>query len=163
MQYSCACIFIFLKKRRIQGCSSSSLLVELKPTTVFTQFPSFLFPSPSSEELFPCEQQRALQSQPLLLAGQRLVQQAAVDHLPAPGHRPVKGQDRSHQPVAALTLPWPRAVSHSGSQPQLGHGHGRPHLSLTRGQFTRLPFWRAERAFLESERNQMDYFMNSFN
>lgn len=98
-----------------------------------TQRPSFphsVSPSPS-EELFPCEQQRALQSSPLQPAGQRLLQQAAVDHLSTAGHCPVAGPDGSNQPVPVLPSPWSRPVSHSWSQPQLGHRNGRPHQSLT--------------------------------
>lgn len=63
------------------------------PSREFKMEPSQspLFPSVSlspSEKLFPCEQQRALESSPVQPAGQRLLQQAAVDHLSAPSHRP---------------------------------------------------------------------------
>lgn len=95
--------------------------------------PSFsllFFPS-SSEELFPREQQRARQSSLVQPAGQRLLQQAAVDHLSAPSHRPVTRQDSPHQPVTVVSSPRSRPVSHSRAQPQLGHRNGRPHQSLT--------------------------------
>ena len=98
--------------------------------------PLFLSPS-RSEELFPCEQQRTLQTPPVLSAGQRLLQQAAVDHLSAPGHRALARQDGSDQPVAALPSRRSRPVSHSRAQPQLGHRNGRPYQSLTVGLISR--------------------------
>lgn len=90
-----------------------------------------LFSPSSSEELFPREQQRARQSSLVQPAGQRLLQQAAVDHLSAPSHRPVTWQDSPHQPVTAVPSPRSRPVSHSRAQPQLGHRNGGPHQPLT--------------------------------
>ena len=92
--------------------------------------PLCLSPSPS-EELLPREQQGALKTSPIQPAGQRLLQQAAVDHLSAPGHRPVTRQDGSDQPVRALVSPRPRRVSHSRAQPQQQHRNGRPNQLLT--------------------------------
>ncbi|CAG07346.1 unnamed protein product, partial [Tetraodon nigroviridis] len=59
---------------------------------LFRVFLSFFFVFfSSSKKLFPCEQQGTLQSSPIQPAGQRLLQQAAVDHLSAPGYCPIPG------------------------------------------------------------------------
>lgn len=55
---------------------------------------SFSPPTPS-EELLPCEQQGAREGSVTQPAGQRLLQQAAVDFLPAPSHHPISRQRRS--------------------------------------------------------------------
>lgn len=115
--------------------------------------PFFLFPS-HSEELFPCERQRTLQTPPVLSAGQRLVQQAAVDHLSAPGHRALARQDGSDQPVAALPTGRSRPVSHSRAQPQLGHRNGRPYQSLTVGLISRRPWGVSIHLYIDIRENE---------
>lgn len=115
--------------------------------------PFFLSPF-HSEELFPCERQRTLQTPPVLSASQRLVQQAAVDHLSAPGHRALARQDGSDQPVAALPSSRSRPVSHSRAQPQLGHRNGRPYQSLTVRLISRKPWGVSIHLYIDIRENE---------
>lgn len=89
-----------------------------------------------SEELLPCEQQGAHEDSVTQPAGQRLLQQAAVDFLPAPSHYPIARQRCSGQPIQSPPKPRAPTLPHRWTEPEFWCGDDR-HIGQRWHHFTR--------------------------